>query len=145
MGKDFLFDTEIACCVSYFPSSDTCLVNSLEGNLWYPDWSPAGQSCLNDGNEEPYMKVSPTDYMFATYEVCCRTLFGWDVEKCFETSNGSSSGGSLFGSSSSSSSSVQGLWYPDWRPSAKSCLNDGNEKPYMQSNPSWYLYATNRE
>jgi len=135
--KEFLFDTEVACCESYFPGSTTCLVDSLAGNLWYPDWSDTGQGCLNDGNEEPYMKVNPIDYMFPTYELCCLTLFGWDLETCFETSTGLSS--------SSSSSTVQGLWYPDWRPSATSCLNDGNEKPYMVLNPSWYLYPTFRE
>merc|ERR1712085_151463 len=142
--KEFLFDTEVACCESYFPGSATCRVNSLEGNLWYPDWSTAGKGCLNDGNEKPYMKVNPTHYMFATYEICCRTLFGWDLENCFESSTGLVTSLSS-GSSSSSSSNVQGLWSPDWRPSATTCLNDGNEKPYMVVNPSWYLYADFRE
>merc|ERR1712194_320409 len=124
--------------------SATCRVDSLEGNLWYPDRSTAGKGCLNDGNEKPYMKVNPTHYMFATYEICCRTLFGWDLENCFESSTGLVTSSSS-GSSSSSSSNVQGLWYPDWRPSATTCLNHGNEKPYMVVNPSWYLYADFRE
>merc|ERR1712087_540176 len=47
-------------------SCDTALVTvevAPEFNYWYPDWSPGGDGCLNDGGEKPYMKRNAVDYL----------------------------------------------------------------------------------
>ena len=56
--------------------------------FWYPDWSSDSRACLNDGNEEAYMKVSPQDYLFTSVEACCEAHFAWVVQQCGKVSMG---------------------------------------------------------
>merc|ERR1712086_880296 len=84
-------------------SSSSSLTSSVQvaQGLWYPDWRFGTKGCMNDGNEEPYMLVSPALYLFPILQECCQTHFSWDVEACLKiSSSGSSSVGSTTGSGS---------------------------------------------
>jgi len=94
--------------------------------LFYPNWSPGGSGCINDGNEPGYMSASPSYYMYSTLDSCCSTYFGWNFEVC---------SGNLPGICARS------LYYPDWEGSNEGCINDGNEPRYIRDNYMWYLFS----
>lgn len=93
--------------------------------LFYPDWSPGGEGCKNDGKEPKYMSDSPSDYLHSTLDSCCSTYFGWNYETCM---------GNLPGICARS------LFYPDWDGGNEGCIDDGNEPPYMTNNAMSYLF-----
>ncbi len=73
---------------------------------FYPDWVHHSGTCLQDGNEPSYMKVSKI-WLLDSLEACCSRFFsGWNFNKCMN-SKGS------------------GLWYVDH--TSDKCVTDCEE------------------
>ena len=85
--------------------------------LFYPDWSPYGSGCNNDGKQPNYMTKNPGDYLFSTLDSCCSTYFNWNYDTCM---------GLLPGEC------ARELYYPDWNGSNEKCIADGNEPQYSK-------------
>ena len=85
--------------------------------LFYPDWSPNGSGCNNDGEQPNYMTKNPSDYLFSTLDSCCSTYFNWNYDTCM---------GLLPGEC------ARELYYPDWNGSNEKCIADGNEPQYSK-------------
>ena len=92
-------------------------------HLYYPDWSPGGTGCVNDGNEPAYMSANPSWYLYSTLDDCCTTYFGWNYDGCMGNVRGTC---------------VKALFYPDWEGTNEGCVDDGNEPPYMRDNYVYY-------
>ena len=112
---------------SFQPSSQpsqqpSCTPSSAPTNpdtmfLFYPDWSPNGSGCNNDGKQPNYMTKNPSDYLFSTLDRCCSTYFNWNYDTCM---------GLLPGEC------ARELYYPDWSGSNEKCIADGNEPQYSK-------------
>lgn len=51
--------------------------------LFYPDWVERSGTCLEDGNQPPYMELAPDIYLFDSLEACCEEYYsGWNKNKC---------------------------------------------------------------
>lgn len=94
--------------------------------LYYPDWSPGGSGCLNDGNHPPYMEANPSSHMQSTLAGCCATHFAWNYDACL---------GSLPGNC------ARVLFYPDSNGADQGCVDDGNEPSYMTDNSMNYMFS----
>jgi len=94
--------------------------------LFYPDWSPNGSGCLNDGKEPAYMSAAPGDHMHSTLDSCCSAYFGWNFNEC---------SGNLPGICARS------LFYPDWEGKNEGCIDDGNEPRYVRESAMYYMFA----
>lgn len=94
--------------------------------LFYPDWSPGGAGCLNDGDHPPYMAANPSGYLFSTSASCCSQHFGWNYDACIGAGLGIC---------------ARALFYPDWGGADEGCLDDGNEPPYMTDNAMYYMFS----
>ncbi|KAL9179689.1 hypothetical protein ACHAXT_008979 [Thalassiosira profunda] len=99
-------------------------------HLYYPDWSPGGTGCVNDGNEPAYMSANPSWYLYSTLDDCCTTYFGWNYDGCMGDVRGTC---------------VKALFYPDWEGSNEGCVDDGNEPPYMRDNYVYYMFANKED
>jgi len=99
-----------------------------EPRLFYPDHSPGGSGCKNDGNVPDYMSADPSQYLSSTLDKCCSSFFPWNYEACL----GIGGRGVC----------ARSLWYPDWEGSNVGCIDDGNEPKYMTDNPVDFLYSS---
>jgi hypothetical protein len=59
--------------------------------------------------------------------ICCAKFFNWEYETC--TGN-------------HPNDCVAELYYPDWEGGSGSCINDGNEPSYMNTNSHAFLFNT---
>jgi hypothetical protein len=96
-------------------------------HLFYPDWSSSGSFCFNDGEEPHYMSINTADYMSSTLAACCKKWFSWDFDKC---------------TGSHPDDCTKHLYYPDWQGGSLTCIADGNEPAYMNTNAHIYFFNT---
>ena len=94
-------------------------------HLFYPDWSPNGSSCINDGEQPHYMTINTGDYMTSTLESCCTKWFSWNFDECV---------------GSHPDDCTKHLYYPDWHGGSGKCVADGNEPAYMNTNSEFYFF-----
>ena len=95
-------------------------------HLYYPDWSPGGNGCKNDGYEPNYMSANPSYYLSSTMDSCCSTYYGFNYDTCM---------GNL------PVLCAHALWYPDWKGDDEGCINDGNEPTYMTDNAVNFMFS----
>ncbi|KAL7465658.1 hypothetical protein ACHAXS_005972 [Conticribra weissflogii] len=98
--------------------------------MWYPDWTGANEGCINDGNEEDYMRLNPVGYyLFDTLESCCSKHYSWNYNQCARIE------GNAIGPNG------EALYYPDWEGENRSCKNDGRQPAYMSNYPEAWMFA----
>jgi hypothetical protein len=73
------------------------------------------------------MAINTGDYMTSTLASCCAKFFNWDYDDC--TGN-------------HPDDCVADLFYPDWDGGSGSCIADGNEPAYMNTNSYIYFFNT---
>lgn len=123
-----LKDNLIDCCQQYHSynyngciSSEGGAVVDTTANLFYPDWEGSNSACIqnSDSNAPDYMKMNPTQWMFATLAECCETHYPWMVPSC----------------DPSGSAVVSNLW----------CMSWSNNKCMQECNGWDYTYETQAE
>ena len=82
-AKSFLFDTQEACCKTWFSWDSECVTSAVVSSdlYFYPEWEDS--TCLR--KQEHEFKYWETDDKFTTLDECCSKRFGWDVVACCNT------------------------------------------------------------
>ena len=94
-------------------------------NSLIADWA-GKDTCLNDGNAPPYMKLNPTSWMVLTLDECCTRYYGWSYDECMGTSGVST-----------------GLHFSDWDVAGSiKCIASNDEPKYMKNNADAWMYET---
>ena len=80
------------------------------------------------------MQSNPAEYLFSSKEECCNQWYWYDPS-CADDAG-----------SSPTASNSSNLWYPNFDlHEGNTCVNDGQEELYMQSNPTNYLFSNQEE
>ena len=106
--SDYLYDSEEACCKTWFSWKDDCVTSSetVSSDLvYYPSW--VDNTCYRKQAHE--LKYWETD-TFTTLEECCSRRFGWNIVACCDTPD---MGGCTIDVSGTA------VYTPDW--TARSC------------------------
>mmetsp|Transcript_14874 Transcript_14874/g.24355 ORF Transcript_14874/g.24355 Transcript_14874/m.24355 type:complete len:387 (+) Transcript_14874:3-1163(+) len=121
------------------PSASPTEAPSRQDNivfLFYPEWTGTsdGDGCRNDGEEEDYMAVNPSQWLSSTMEACCNKFFsGYQFDSCMGRFP------------KNDDDCILKLYYPDWSGSNEGCIADGKEPYYMLSNHGYFLSSTLEE
>ena len=104
----YLFDSEEACCKTWFPWRDDCISSGgtvLTDLYYYPAWED-GTCSRKQEKEFKYWEIDK----FTTLDECCSSSFFWDFAACCDTPG---MGGCIATASSLT------VYTPDWM--KKSC------------------------
>lgn len=104
--------------------------------LYYPAWGNM-ETCLSDGNQEPYMNRDYSKWLYEDLEGCCQRYYGWDVVGC-KLRNAEAT---LVSGSVVTLDSTEDLYYPDWG-KTDTCVQDGEAPPYMKKQAQLWMYST---
>ena len=122
------FNSFVSGLGAHYPawgSVETCLndVSSLDGFLWESVFLRCQliMQLTCQGNQEPYMNMNPSSWLYATLDGCCERYYNWNFAGCkaahFEATL-------VSGSISAAPDPLDALFYPDWG-RTNTCVNDG--------------------
>lgn len=104
--------------------------------LFYPAWGRM-ETCISDGNQEPYMNYDHSSWLYKDLERCCMRYFGWDEIGC-KLRNAEAT--IVSGEFASIVDPTEDLYFPDWG-KTDTCIK-GEAPPYMKKKSQEWMYST---